>query len=61
MKVTREGCDNCGGVPDGDRIDHIIRLDCGHIICTNCTGRELRKFNNKKMCPICREDHDTSI
>lgn len=54
MKITREGCDNCGSVPDGDRIDNILWLDCTHAICSRCRDREVRKFNNEKMCPICR-------
>jgi hypothetical protein len=62
MKVVSDACDGCGGIPDGDRIDHILFYHpCEHAVCENCMRRARRKDPSLKLgfCAICRTGHDS--
>lgn len=50
-------CDKCGNSPDGDTIDSITALKCGHDICSRCQGSLRNKHPEVKhpqaWCPKC--------
>ena len=54
-EVTR--CDRCGESADGDQVDCVYCLQCGHDVCTNCEGH-LRRHHPEvrhpmEWCPVC--------
>lgn len=47
--VTR--CDRCGSTADGDRVDCVDHLKCGHDVCTNCE-RSLHRQHPEVVFPL---------
>lgn len=47
-------CDICGGVPDGDRVDHVnFFYPCKHAVCCNCQHHEYGKKDTRIQWPQC--------
>ena len=63
MRSQQNFCDRCRRTVDGDVVDFINALKCGHDICDNCLDNTRQKHPEAKhpmaWCPICEGEVKT--